>query len=28
MKGTPAAAAFPFRRLLVVDDFWIHQPAS
>jgi hypothetical protein len=28
VKGTPAAGAFPFRRLLVIDDFWIRQPAS
>lgn len=25
VKGSPAAGMFPCRRLLVVDDFWIHQ---
>jgi hypothetical protein len=25
VEGTPAAGAFPFHWMLVVDDFWIHQ---
>jgi hypothetical protein len=25
VKGTPTPRTFPFYRLLVVDDFWIHQ---